>query len=62
MSSLTVLVLGGTGPAGISLLRELLHRKHKVIAFARSPQKVPEGLASDPLLEVDHVHIFSQRA
>ncbi|KAH7234770.1 uncharacterized protein BKA55DRAFT_679533 [Fusarium redolens] len=52
MSSLTVLVLGGTGPAGICLLRELLHRKHKVVAFARSPQKVPEDLASDPLLEI----------
>ncbi|KAI7767358.1 hypothetical protein LZL87_013107 [Fusarium oxysporum] len=52
MSSLTVLVLGGTGPAGICLLRELLHRKHKVVAFARSPQKVPEDLASNPLLEI----------
>ncbi|KAF9761046.1 hypothetical protein IL306_003987 [Fusarium sp. DS 682] len=52
MSSLAVLVLGGTGPAGICLLRELLHRKHKVVAFARSPQKVPEDLASNPLLEI----------
>ncbi|KAF4454375.1 hypothetical protein F53441_3092 [Fusarium austroafricanum] len=52
MSNSTVLVLGGTGPAGICLLRELLHRKHKVVAFARSPQKVPEDLSSSPLLEV----------
>ncbi|KAG5810212.1 hypothetical protein H9Q74_014070 [Fusarium xylarioides] len=52
MSSLTILVLGGTGPAGICLLRETLHRKHKVVAFARSPQKVPEDLASNPLLEI----------
>ncbi|EMT68970.1 hypothetical protein ACKRZS_003834 [Fusarium odoratissimum] len=52
MSSLTVLVLGGTGPAGICLLRELLHRKHKVVAYARNPQKVPEDLVSDPLLEI----------
>ncbi|KAF4344232.1 hypothetical protein FBEOM_1826 [Fusarium beomiforme] len=52
MSSLTVLVLGSTGPAGICLLRELVHRKHQVVAYARSPQKVPEDLASDPLLEI----------
>jgi uncharacterized protein YbjT (DUF2867 family) len=51
MPSLTVLVLGGTGPAGINLLRELLHRKHKVVAYARNPQKVPEDLASHPSLE-----------
>ncbi|KAF4500439.1 hypothetical protein FAGAP_3365 [Fusarium agapanthi] len=30
MAPLTVLVLSGTGPAGICLLRELLYRKHKV--------------------------------
>lgn len=52
MSSPTVLVLGGTGPAGICLLRELLHRKHKVVVFARSPSKIPEELASNTLLEV----------
>ncbi|KAH7261628.1 hypothetical protein BKA59DRAFT_550099 [Fusarium tricinctum] len=52
MSNSTVLVLGGTGPAGICLLRELLHRKHKVVVFARSPSKIPEDLASNTLLEV----------
>ncbi|CZR45540.1 uncharacterized protein FPRO_15284 [Fusarium proliferatum ET1] len=52
MPSLTVLVLGGTGPAGICLLRELLHRKHKVVAYARSPQKIPEDLIADPSLEI----------
>ncbi|KAF5972569.1 hypothetical protein FCOIX_9253 [Fusarium coicis] len=52
MPSLTVLVLGGTGPAGINLLRELLHRKYKVVAYARNPQKVPEDLASHPSLEI----------
>ncbi|KAF4458528.1 hypothetical protein FALBO_14732 [Fusarium albosuccineum] len=47
-----VLVLGGTGPAGICLLRELIHRKHSVVAFARSPDKVPEDVASSPLIEI----------
>lgn len=56
MSSLNVLVLGGTGPAGICLLRELLHRKHTVVAYARNPQKVPEDLVSDPLLEVTFIY------
>ncbi|KAH7230755.1 hypothetical protein B0J15DRAFT_530677 [Fusarium solani] len=47
-----VLVLGGTGPAGICLLRELIHRNHEVVAFARNPQKIPEDVSSSPLIEV----------
>ena len=47
-----VLVLGGTGPAGICLLRELIHRNHEVIAFARDPTKIPEDVSSNPLIEV----------
>jgi len=47
-----VLVFGGTGPAGICLLRELLHRQHETIAFARNPSKIPEELVNNPLLEV----------
>ncbi|KAJ2901832.1 hypothetical protein MKZ38_001370 [Zalerion maritima] len=47
-----MLVFGGTGPLGICLLRELLHREHATIAYARNPSKIPEDLASNPLLEV----------
>ncbi|CAG9985188.1 unnamed protein product [Clonostachys byssicola] len=47
-----ILVLGGTGPAGICLLRELLFRDHDVIAFARNPSKIPDDLKSNPKLEV----------
>lgn len=47
-----VLVLGGTGPAGICLLRELIYRNHEVIAFARNPIKIPEDVSSSPLIEV----------
>jgi nucleoside-diphosphate-sugar epimerase len=47
-----ILVLGGTGPAGICLLRELLHRNHNVVAYARSPSKIPAELASNPHLSV----------
>ncbi|KAI8682319.1 NAD(P)-bd-dom domain-containing protein [Fusarium sp. Ph1] len=47
-----VLVLGGTGPAGICLLRELIHRNHEVVAFARNPKKIPEDVSSSPLIEI----------
>ncbi|KAF5023532.1 hypothetical protein F66182_4399 [Fusarium sp. NRRL 66182] len=52
MSSSAVLVLGGTGPAGICLLRELIYRNHKVVAYARNAQKIPEDVASSPLIEI----------
>lgn len=47
-----VLVLGGTGPAGICLLRELVHRNRAAIVYARNPTKVPSELADHPLLEI----------
>ncbi|KAK9421387.1 putative NAD(P)-binding domain-containing protein [Seiridium unicorne] len=52
MADGTILVLGGTGPAGICLLRELLYRHHPTIVYARNPSKIPRELASNPLLEV----------
>lgn len=50
-----IFVLGGTGPAGICLLRELAHRKHESIVYARNPSKIPEDLASSPYLEVSRL-------
>ncbi|KAF3036580.1 hypothetical protein E8E12_006598 [Didymella heteroderae] len=52
MSPSNILVLGGTGPAGICALRELLHRNHTVVAYARSPSKIPSDLSSNPQLTV----------
>ncbi|EXM14564.1 hypothetical protein ACKLNR_015270 [Fusarium oxysporum f. sp. zingiberi] len=52
MAGSKVLVLGGTGPAGICVVRELLHRKIGTIVFCRNPSKVPEDLAPNALLEV----------
>jgi putative NADH-flavin reductase len=49
-----ILVFGATGPAGIVLLRELLHRKLPVLAYCRTPSKIPENIFDDPLLEVRH--------
>ncbi|ETS80731.1 hypothetical protein PFICI_08260 [Pestalotiopsis fici W106-1] len=47
-----ILVFGGTGPAGICLLRELAHGNHAAIVYVRNPAKLPEELAKHPLLEV----------
>ncbi|KAI9372754.1 hypothetical protein BJX61DRAFT_533711 [Aspergillus egyptiacus] len=52
MSGTKILVLGGTGPAGICLLRELVYRQHETVAYARNPSKIPEDLASSDLIEV----------
>lgn len=60
MASPKILVLGATGPAGICLLRELLHRKHATRAYARNPSKIPEDLITNPLLEVLEYLLYPQ--
>ncbi|KAH6637323.1 hypothetical protein F5144DRAFT_629232 [Chaetomium tenue] len=52
MAGDAVLVLGATGPSGICVVRELLHRNHRTIAYVRSPEKIPDDLKSNPLLEI----------
>lgn len=52
MTGIKILVLGATGPAGLLLLRELLHRQHGIIAYVRNASKIPADLASSPLLQV----------
>ncbi|KAK3299691.1 uncharacterized protein B0H64DRAFT_440048 [Chaetomium fimeti] len=52
MAGDAVLVLGATGPSGICVVRELLHRNHRTIAYVRSPDKIPDDLKSNPLLEI----------
>ncbi|KAK0737791.1 hypothetical protein B0T18DRAFT_420582 [Schizothecium vesticola] len=52
MAGSKVLVFGGTGPAGNCLLRELLHRNHQTLAYARNTAKIPNDLKENPLLEV----------
>jgi len=43
-----VVILGGTGPSGILLIEEALASKHKVVVYARSPQKLPTHLSEHP--------------
>lgn len=52
MTTKKVLVLGATGPSGISLLRELLYRKYSTVAYVRSPSKIPDDISSNSLLTV----------
>lgn len=45
-------ILGGTGPLGVLIVREFLTRysndKGQAIVYARSPQKMPEDLSRNP--------------
>jgi nucleoside-diphosphate-sugar epimerase len=52
MAGEKILVLGGTGKAGICLLRELLFRNHATVVYCRNPSKLPTDLYPNPLLEV----------
>ncbi|KAK3689159.1 hypothetical protein B0T22DRAFT_528249 [Podospora appendiculata] len=52
MAKSRVLVLGATGPAGICVLRELVHRDFTAVAYVRNRSKIPEDLLANPLLEV----------
>ncbi|KAL6238530.1 hypothetical protein BDW75DRAFT_227957 [Aspergillus navahoensis] len=52
MGGSKILVLGGTGPAGICLLRELVYRKHETIVYARNPSKIDDNLLSNESLEI----------
>jgi len=43
-----VLVLGATGGIGLLLIEELLAASHTVVVYARSPQKIPESISTNP--------------
>ncbi|KAJ3980162.1 NAD-P-binding protein [Lentinula detonsa] len=49
-----VLVLGATGPVGISLCREILSsvQDPSLVLFVRSPQKIPNDLSTDSRVTV----------
>ncbi|KAF2963898.1 hypothetical protein GQX73_g9666 [Xylaria multiplex] len=52
MAGEKTLVLGGTGTAGICLLRELAFRKRPTVVYARNISKIPSDLASNEFLEI----------
>ena len=47
-----ILVLGGTGAIGLLLIRELLTAEHTVVVYARSPEKLPEDITSNPSVTI----------
>ncbi|KAI5122203.1 hypothetical protein M0805_002692 [Coniferiporia weirii] len=47
-----VLVLGGTGGIGPLLIRELVGASHTVVIYARSPEKVPSDISSNPSVTI----------
>ena len=47
-----LLILGGTGPAGIKLIEEALAASHTVVVYARSPRKIPDAIATNPAVTV----------
>ena len=51
-TAITVLLLGGTGRTGQRVLRQLLDRNIRVRAIVRSTERLPEGVADNPLATV----------
>ncbi|CAA7261779.1 unnamed protein product [Cyclocybe aegerita] len=49
-----LLILGGTGPSGIALIRKALevYPEGTVVAYARSPEKIPEDLQANALVVI----------
>jgi uncharacterized protein YbjT (DUF2867 family) len=54
-----VLLLGGTGRTGGGVLQQLLGRGIRVRAVVRSAERLPAGVAGDPLLTVVEADLFS---
>ncbi|KAF9817471.1 hypothetical protein IEO21_03428 [Rhodonia placenta] len=47
-----LLILGGTGPAGIKLVEEALAHGHTVVVYARSPGKLLESISQNAAVTV----------
>jgi len=52
LMSKRILVLGATGPTGLAVVREALSRGHVVVAYVRTPSKIPSELAANKNLNV----------
>jgi NADPH:quinone reductase-like Zn-dependent oxidoreductase len=47
-----ILVLGATGPTGISTIQIALQRGHSVVAYVRNPGKLPTEIHEDDRVTV----------
>lgn len=52
MAGSKILVFGATGPSGINVLRELIHRKQDAVLYARTPSKIPADITESRYIEV----------
>ncbi|KAH7930569.1 NAD-P-binding protein [Leucogyrophana mollusca] len=57
-----VLILGATGGAGVLLIQEALAASHAVVIFARSPQKLPESITTNPNVTVHKGELTDEAA
>lgn len=47
-----LLILGGTGPAGLQIIQQALAANHVLVILARSPQKLPNDVSTHPSVTV----------
>ncbi|KAI0733958.1 NAD-P-binding protein [Fomitopsis betulina] len=47
-----LLILGATGPTGLKTVEEALATSHTLVIYARSPQKIPDAIATNPAVTV----------
>ncbi|KAI0638994.1 NAD-P-binding protein [Trametes polyzona] len=47
-----LLILGATGPCGLQLIEQALALHHTIVAYVRSPQKLPEDVRANPAVTV----------
>ncbi|KAI0793321.1 NAD-P-binding protein [Abortiporus biennis] len=47
-----LLILGGTGPCGIALIQQALAAHHTIVIYARSANKIPSDIASNPSVTI----------
>jgi len=57
-----LLILGGTGPAGLCVIEEALVRNYTLVIFARTPSKLPERLSTDPNVSILKGSIHDEEA
>ena len=47
-----LLILGGTGPAGLQLIQQALEANHILVILARSPHKLPQDVSDNPSVTI----------
>ncbi|KAH9891094.1 NAD-P-binding protein [Cubamyces lactineus] len=56
-----LLVLGATGPCGLLIIEQALALNHSVVAYVRSPQKLPSSITLNPAVKVIEGQLTDQK-